>query len=214
MPPHKTVYRAMIEDPSEPEIRVEFTDGTETYLDWPRRSWRELLMFVNRGEINLRDIAQKLVNDPEEVPMPRSLRANLIRLAHSLPKGEERTALLNLVASDKQAILLPDEGSDNSWGAGYYPLPPKLHHLGQFADMFRKPLEHKVFPSAQGNTHMLTVPANTRFSIFGEDLKTLLRLGLQRIQANDPGKISFYFLADAEPAFSNPRLEQGLRSAR
>ena len=194
----KVVNRAEIEDPNEREIRVEFTDGSETYLDWPARSWRELLMFVKRGEIDLRRLAQKLLNDPHGDPMREaSLRSSLIRLAKGLPKGADKTALLDVLA-----IRLPHEGDDNSYGAGNYPLPAKLHHLGNFADVFRAPIDHKVFPGADGDTHMLTVPVSTKLSIMGADLMSLLRLmGLSRIQVNKPGTISFYFLADAsEPA--------------
>jgi len=64
----KVVYRVGIEDPSEPEIRVEFTDGSEIIYDWPARSWRDLLMFYNRGELDLRKIIQDLLDHPEAKP--------------------------------------------------------------------------------------------------------------------------------------------------
>ena len=120
-----------------------------------------------------------------------NLRSSLIRLASEHP--EFRGELLPLLkeSAEKQAIKIPNEGQDNSWGAGYFPLPPKLHHLAQFSDIFRNVLDHKVWPYE--GSHMLTVPASTKLSIMVDDMKSLIGLGLTRIQVNDPGEISFYF---------------------
>ena len=41
--------------------------------------------------------------------------------------------------------------------------------------------------------HLFTYPVNMRFSIGLADLKVLLRNGLNRVQSNDPGKITLYF---------------------
>lgn len=82
---------------------------------------------------------------------------------------------------------------DNSWGLGYYPLPPQLSHLGRFADNLAptKLVGHKFF--VNDGVHMLTAKVNTRLSVMAEDMKTLLRLGLLRIQCNELGTLDFYF---------------------
>lgn len=82
---------------------------------------------------------------------------------------------------------------DNSWGKGNYPLPPQLSHLGNFASALAptKLLRHNYF--VQDQTHMLTVKVNDQLSVMGNDMRTLLRLGLTRIQSNSPGTLAFYF---------------------
>ncbi len=95
--------------------------------------------------------------------------------------------------SDKQALMVPNEGKDNTWGRGYVPLPKKLHHLPRFGDIFRRVLDHKVWPD--DGMHMIVVPSTTKLSLFADDLTSLIRvLGLVRIQVNDPGQMSFYFM--------------------
>lgn len=93
----------------------------------------------------------------------------------------------------------PGSNTDNSYGRGYYPLPPQLAGLGRFADSLKPAniLDHKVFPDT--NEHMLTTRVNAKLSIMGMDLKALLRLGLVRIQCNDPGTLAFYFQVAAAP---------------
>jgi hypothetical protein len=83
--------------------------------------------------------------------------------------------------------------ADNSYGSGDYPLPPKLSHLGRFVSNLAptKILEHKYF--VQDQIHMLTAKVNNNLSVMGDDMKSLLRLGLTRIQSNAPGTVSFYF---------------------
>lgn len=41
--------------------------------------------------------------------------------------------------------------------------------------------------------HLFTFKSSTNFSIAEKDLRTLLRMGMSRIQVNDPGKITLYF---------------------
>jgi hypothetical protein len=103
---------------------------------------------------------------------------------------------------------------DNSWGRGYYPLPPHLAGLGRFMDGLRPTslLDHKVWPDdpAGGDIHMLTV-GDRNMSVFARDLVSLLQLGLVRIQSNDPGEVSFYFLDKHETA---PRRHYAPRGTR
>lgn len=91
---------------------------------------------------------------------------------------------------------------DNSWGRGYYPLPAHLSGLGRFMDGLspQNLLDHKVWPddrAAGGDIHMLTVE-DRDVSIFSRDLESLLKNGLIRIQSNEPGQVSFYFVDKAE----------------
>jgi len=85
--------------------------------------------------------------------------------------------------------------TDNTFGAGNIPLPDKLKSLSRFADAFRTILDHKAFPAhgTEPEIHMLTVKADTRFSIMGADMRTLLKLGLVRMQVNNPGTMDIYF---------------------
>lgn len=85
------------------------------------------------------------------------------------------------------------QGADNSFGMGYYPLPPELSSLGRFVEALRPNalVDHKVFVNE--GVHMLVAKVSNRFSIMAADMKTLLRLGLTRIQSNDPGTVAFYF---------------------
>lgn len=86
--------------------------------------------------------------------------------------------------------------ADNSWGRGYYPLPPHLAGLGRFADCLRPTnlIDHKVYPDDR--VDLLTVKADHGFSIMGLDLDELRKLGLVRIQCNEPGTIGLYFFSD------------------
>lgn len=87
---------------------------------------------------------------------------------------------------------------DNTWGRGNVPLPTKLSGLGRYVAALApgKILSHKAFPD--DFVHMLTVKVSHSLSMMVEDNKTLIRLGLLRIQCNDPGTLSFYF--QGEPA--------------
>jgi hypothetical protein len=91
---------------------------------------------------------------------------------------------------------------DNSYGAGYYPLPTKLRNLSRFSDAFHKAnvIEHKVFPDE--GVHMITVDTMGRFgfSIMRLDMESLLRLGLVRMQSNRPGTMAFYFFEKDGPS--------------
>lgn len=82
---------------------------------------------------------------------------------------------------------------DNSYGGGNYPLPAKLSHLGRFVANLApgKIIDHKYFVNEQ--QHMLTAKVNGNLSVMAADMKTLLRLGLTRIQCNAPGTLAFYF---------------------
>ena len=140
--------------------------------------------------------------------MADTLRSKLIRLASDLPRGHDRRALLKVLAGKKLGMRLPNEGEDNSWGAGYYPLPVRLRSAERYVEALRAPIDHKVFPYPDSNTHMLTVRADLRLVMMAEDIMALKsKLGLQRIQVNKPGEISFYFVSEPEPAASRPRQE-------
>jgi hypothetical protein len=89
-------------------------------------------------------------------------------------------------------------GADNSWGRGYYPLPARLAGLGRFMDSLAptKLLDHKVWPddpTEGGDIHMLTVK-DRGVNIFVRDIESLIKNGLIRIQSNEPGQVSFYFV--------------------
>jgi len=96
------------------------------------------------------------------------------------------------------AHRLPGERErDNTWGRGYIPPTSELSGLGRFADALRPTewLDHKVWPEEHRTpeTHMVTIAAGPRLSITARDLESLFRLGLSRIQSNEPGELSFYF---------------------
>lgn len=81
---------------------------------------------------------------------------------------------------------------DNSYGAGYWPLPARLANIQTFITSSNKIVKtHTVFPDT--NMHMFTTNADTRFSIVENDLMTLIRLGFVGIRVNEPGKIAIYF---------------------
>lgn len=91
---------------------------------------------------------------------------------------------------------------DNSWGRGYYPLPAQLSGLGRFMDGLAptRLLDHKVWPddpTEGGDIHMLTVE-DTNVSIGVLDIESLIENGLIRIQSNEPGAVSFYFVGKSE----------------
>lgn len=48
-------------------------------------------------------------------------------------------------------------------------------------------------PYTKRTVHMLTTHARHGFSVMVDDLKSLIRLGLVRMQSNEPGTIAFYF---------------------
>jgi hypothetical protein len=83
---------------------------------------------------------------------------------------------------------------DNSYGRGYFPLPPKLAGLGRFSDALKPTnlVDHKYFPDE--DTHMLVTKVTPKLSVMAADMKSLLMLGLTRIQSNHPGTLSFYFI--------------------
>jgi hypothetical protein len=92
---------------------------------------------------------------------------------------------------------------DNTFGMGHVPLPPSLSHLGRYVANLApaKLVSHKVF--VKEKIHMLTCKVNTQLSCMALDLKTLLKLGLTRIQCNELGTLSFYFEGyDATPVTS------------
>lgn len=86
---------------------------------------------------------------------------------------------------------------DNTWGRGHLPLPSKLRHLPRYGDCFRHVIDHRAWPAdhTQPETHMLTVPSDTKLSVMAADMQELLRLGLNRVMVNQPGTLSFYFAA-------------------
>ena len=89
---------------------------------------------------------------------------------------------------------------DNSWGAGYYPLPLKLRSLNRFSDAFskRNVLDHRAFP--EDGVHMITTKVGHGFSIMRADMEPLLRLGLVRMQSNESGTMAFYFYEKDGPS--------------
>ncbi len=89
---------------------------------------------------------------------------------------------------------------DNSWGRGYYPLPPRLSNLGRFVENLRPAnlVDHKFYPDE--GIHMLTARVNVRLSVMLLDMKSLIKLGFVRMQCNEPGTLSFYFQAEAPAA--------------
>ena len=104
---------------------------------------------------------------------------------------------------------------DNSWGRGYYPLPAHLSGLGRFMDGLkpRKLIDHKVWPedpTAGGDIHMLTV-VDRDVSIMVRDIQSLIELGLIRIQSNNPGEVSFYFVDKTRSVKEGRRGPAGVR---
>ena len=81
---------------------------------------------------------------------------------------------------------------DNSFGAGYWPLPARLRRLLVY-NISGSKRSHKVFPDDP--THMFTFDLQG-FNIMEKDLQTLMELGLVRIQSNEPNQISLYFRGD------------------
>lgn len=122
---------------------------------------------------------------------PQDLVSELTRILaycnSSTPSRAKLASELNLLAD-----RLAAEGEDNSWGRGYFPLPHELSSLGRFADALKPSnlVSHKVFPDE--GAHMLTTKLN-KVSVMAADMKNLLRLGLLRIQSNEPGTLAFYF---------------------
>jgi hypothetical protein len=130
----------------------------------------------------------------QKIASPQQLQNELQRIlaycqGPGRPSREKVAADLDELAT---ALLRQSSGEDNSWGRGYYPLPPGLAALGRFTDALKPSnlVEHKVF--VDEGTHMLTAKLS-KVSVMAADLKTLLRLGLLRIQSNGPGMVSFYF---------------------
>jgi hypothetical protein len=94
---------------------------------------------------------------------------------------------------------------DNTFGrGGYYPLPAKLAGLGTYVINLapKRLVSHKVFlervPWGGGRRgdrpiHMLTARVDHHFSIMVEDMKSLIKHGLIRMQSNEPGTMAFYF---------------------
>lgn len=104
---------------------------------------------------------------------------------------------------------------DNSWGRGYHPLPVRLSGLGRFMDSLapRKLIDHKVWPddpAAGGDIHMLTV-VDRDVSIMVRDIQSLIELGLIRIQSNNPGEVSFYFVDKTRSAHRPTARSPGTR---
>lgn len=83
--------------------------------------------------------------------------------------------------------------ADNSWGNGFYALPPELSHLGRYVANLApaKLLKHEYLTT--DGTFILTAKVNANLSAFSLDLKALLNQGLERIQCNEPQTLSFYF---------------------
>jgi len=106
---------------------------------------------------------------------------------------KSKLSLLDQFIAARVAHTCAAAVQDNSYGAGYYPLPPKLAGLGRFAECLKPAnlVDHKVFP--EEGIHMLTTKVNARFSVMGEDMKTLIRLGFVRMQSNEAGTVAFYF---------------------
>lgn len=94
------------------------------------------------------------------------------------------------------AAVAASVGKDNSYGAGFWPMPARFSQLPSLISCSNKILDtHRVFPDEP--VHMFTVKSDTRFSIAEGDLKRLVEFGLNQIKANDPGHVSLYFKGDA-----------------
>lgn len=74
-------------------------------------------------------------------------------------------------------------------------LPQRLRGLPQILDIFHRIKRHFM----NGGEYLVVVPIDLKFSLGQHDLLTLLqRVGLQRMQVNDLGEMTFYFELDAE----------------
>lgn len=100
---------------------------------------------------------------------------------------------------------------DNSFGRGYFEPPAKIRNLGRFADNLapNRVLDVKVFP--REGIWMVTTRSDVRFSILPRDLESLMRLGLVRVQVNEPGTISLYF---QDKPIEGPSRDRRMRSTR
>lgn len=86
------------------------------------------------------------------------------------------------------------EQSVKRWGN----LPAVYSGLGTFSDSLRPAnlLSFRVFDEREGPVYMLTTPCygvRHSFSVMRRDLESLLDLGLERMQSNDPNEVSLYF---------------------
>lgn len=100
--------------------------------------------------------------------------------------------------AEPDAVAALDDGTDNSFGGGYFPVPTCLRNLGQFSDALKpnRWLEHRAFAgAANGNWWMITVKVDAAVSLMRRDLESLLGAPyhLDRLQSNKPGTLSFYF---------------------
>jgi hypothetical protein len=122
----------------------------------------------------------------------RSIQRKLIKALQDQWKRHEAESR-RASESDNRRASEPD----NSFGRGYYPLPPQLAGLGRFVSSLRPNnlIDHKVWPDE--GTHMLTARVDPKLSVMAADMKSLLKLGLVRVQCNDPGTLSFYFQVQA-----------------
>jgi hypothetical protein len=104
-----------------------------------------------------------------------------------------KASLHNVVKAhlSKKAILLPNEGQDNSGGDGYIPLPENLDRLVVINRYFRAPLDHRVLPAY--GTHILEYKLTTNFDLTKTEIQKLLQLGLISIQCGNPNTLSFWF---------------------
>jgi hypothetical protein len=130
------------------------------------------------------------------------IRAFMTSKTDVLPSPDETTVKENTMRSERLKGNTMRDEQDNSWGRGYHPLPARLSGLGRFMDGLAptKLLDHKVWPddpTEGGDIHMLTVEA-TDVSIGFRDLESLIENGLIRIQSNEPGAVSFYFVGKSE----------------
>ena len=80
--------------------------------------------------------------------------------------------------------------ADNSWGAGYYPLPVRILSIIKRTTDW-KPETHRVFPD--DGTHLLMGKHKNKFDIGVADLQSLIKYGkLERIRVED-NKLKLYF---------------------
>lgn len=120
------------------------------------------------------------------------LRTKLTRLASICAPGVSRKVMAAEIYALADQLQKEAENKDNSWGSGYYPLPQELKNLGRFSDALKVSnlLDFKYFPNT--GEFMLDTKLS-KLSVMALDLKSLLNLGLTRIQSNNPGVVSFYF---------------------
>ena len=92
-----------------------------------------------------------------------------------------------------QPTFHPDyEQSVKRWGN----MPAVYSNLGTYSDSLRPSnlLSFRVFDEHEAQpVYMLTTRCYPGFSVMRRDLESLLDLGLERVQSNDPNKLSFYF---------------------